>query len=141
MDAAAHHETFVHHTKAKTGSDRQFGLAFGVFFLAMAVWPLRHGGSLRVWAIACAIVLFGLAWLRPSMLHQPNRLWAAFGILLGKITTPLVTGILFFVIFTPAAFLMRLARKDPLRLRAEPASTTYWIKRTPGGQTSMMNQF
>lgn len=143
MNTAAHHEAFVHHSKANAASDRQFGLVFGFFFLATAVWPLRHGGALRLWAVPAAVVLFGLTWLRPSILHQPNRLWTAFGMLLGKMTTPLVTGALFFVVFTPAAFLMRLARKDPLRLRPEPASPSYWIKRTAAtpGHVSMTNQF
>ena len=46
-----------------------------------------------------------------------NKLWMKFGILLGMIISPIIMGIIFFVIFTPIAILMRLSGRDELRLR------------------------
>jgi hypothetical protein len=52
-------------------------------------------------------------------------------------------GVLFFLVLTPVAILMRWADRDVLRLRFDPATASYWIIRPSGGdrQTSMTSQF
>jgi hypothetical protein len=50
---------------------------------------------------------------------------------------------LFFVTVTPIAFIYRLLGKDPLRLKFEPDSSSYWIARQPPGPPpdTMTKQF
>ena len=69
----------------------------------------------------------------PSVLTQLNRLWLRFGLLLHRVVSPLVLGIMFFLVVTPTGIVMRLLGKDPLRLRYEETASTYWIDRTPPG--------
>tara|TARA_Y100000813_G_C23886605_1_gene222876 strand:+ start:261 stop:551 length:291 start_codon:yes stop_codon:yes gene_type:complete len=57
-----------------------------------------------------------------------NKLWMKLGILLGIIISPIIMGIIFFGIFTPIAFLMRLSGRDELRLHFKKKKT-YWIDR------------
>jgi hypothetical protein len=143
MNRAAHHETFVERAKVRRSSDSEFGVVIGLVLLAVGLWPLWHGGGARMPAIGVAAVLLALAWLWPAGLRPANRLWTAFGLLLGKITAPLVTGALFYLVFTPAAFLMRLAGRDALRLRSGSSSGSYWTNRAgpSSGAGSMTNQF
>jgi hypothetical protein len=42
-------------------------------------------------------------------------------------------GLMFFLVFTPMALLIRLRGKDLLRLRRDPEAPSYWIPRQPPG--------
>ena len=138
------HETTAHNDDIKMGSERGFGIVFGVVFLIIALWPLWKGGEVRLWAIGVGAVFLVLAFVYPVILRPLNRVWFKFGLLLGKIMTPIVMGFLFLVTFVPMAFIVRvIAKKDLLRLKLEPESASYWIQRTPPGPepSSMKNQF
>ena len=79
----------------------------------------------------------------PSILAPLNRLWLRFGLLLHRIVSPLVLGIMFFLVITPMGLLMRAFGKDLLRLKFDRAAASYWIERTPPGPPpeSMADQF
>ena len=75
----------------------------------------------------CGILLI-ITNTNAKVLLPLNKLWMKFGILLGMIISPIIMGIIFFGIFTPIAFLMRLSGRDELRLRFKKKKT-YWIDR------------
>ena len=62
---------------------------------------------------------------------------------MGKIMAPIIMGALLYLVVTPIGLLMRLFGKDPLRLKMDPSSKSYWIKRDPPGPApeSMSDQF
>jgi hypothetical protein len=68
--------------------------------------------------------------------------WMALGHLLGRIVSPIVLGLIFFVLITPVALLGRIAGRDPLRIKPR-AISSYWINREPAGPApdSFKNQF
>jgi hypothetical protein len=105
--------------------------------------PLGGGGAVRGWAIVVAAASLATALLRPSLLAPLNRLWTWVGLLLHRVVSPLVLGVLFFLVVTPVGLLMRARGKDPLRLRSDRVSNSYWIERRPPGPApdSMRNQF
>jgi predicted membrane metal-binding protein len=133
----------VTHVPPKIGSERSFGLVFAGVFVVIALWPLMRGDKLHLWWLVIAAGFLGVAFVAPRALAPLNRFWFRTGMLLGKIVTPLVMGILFFLVVTPVGFLVRFSGKDPLRLAFEPASKSYWIKRSPPGPVagSLKNQF
>jgi hypothetical protein len=137
------HEDSARTHDVKQGSDRAFGLVFTGFFALVGLWPLFKGEEARGWALGIALAFLVVALIRPSLLKPLNRLWFLFGLLLHKIVSPLVMGLLFFVTVTPIGLLMRLFGKDPLRLKMEPEAESYWIKREPPGPETggMKNQF
>ena len=51
--------------------------------------------------------------------------------------------VLFYMVVTPVALLMRMLSKDILRLRWEPEARSYWMLRVPPGPDpkTMANQF
>lgn len=136
-------ETVDHDRPVKTSSDRTFGVVFSVVFAIIATWPLIHDAPIRWWSAAVAIGLLGIAYAAPSVLTPFNRAWMAFGLLLHKVISPIIIGIIFFVAVTPLALLMRLLGKVPLQLRFDPKATSYWIVRTPPGPAgnTMKDQF
>jgi hypothetical protein len=65
------------------------------------------------------------------------------GLLLSRIVTPVVMGVVFFAVVTPVALILRVLGKDPLRLKLDPTAATYWIDRIPPGPSpeSIKDQF
>lgn len=124
-------------------SDRSFGFVFCAVFAIVGLLPMAHGGTARVWALLLSGIFAGVAVWAPRHLAPLNRRWMRFGLLLHKIVSPLVLGVLFFLVLTPTALLMRACGKDALRLRFEREATTYWIARVPPGPTgaSMKDPF
>ncbi len=137
------HEDLTREEHVEGSSDRSFGLVFAAVFVVVALWPLWSGGGLRWWAVGVAAAIAVVAVVMPRVLAAPNRLWLKFGLLLGRIVSPIALGILFYAVFMPTGALMRLFGKDPLKLKRDAAAATYWVDREPPGPppTSMTNQF
>ena len=127
----------------KLPSEQRFGLVFAIVFVLVALWPLLHGGGPRWWAIVVAVILGGLAAFLPIALQSPNRLWAKFGLLLGTIVSPVVTGVIFFIILSPLAVVMRVSGRDALRLKRTPKPGSYWVAppASAAESSSMRNQY
>ena len=130
-------------TEVKMGSERSFGIVFAIVFLLIAPFPLLGDGGVRLWSAGVAAVFGGLAFLAPELLAPLNTLWFKFGMLLSKIMSPIVMGILFFVTVTPTGLIMRARGKDLLRQKLDPDAETYWIEVDPeqAALTSMKKQF
>lgn len=137
------HENLNRDQHVEGSSDRAFGLVFAGGFLVIAVMPLFHGGALRWWSVGVAALVALVALVKPAFLAGLNRLWTKLGILLSKVVSPIALGILFYVVITPIGLVIRLAGKDPLRLKFDPNAESYWIPREPPGPPpgSMTNQF
>ena len=138
------HESFDREPVTEGSSDRSFGLVFTTFFGLLGVWPrLMHTRPPRLWAMCLSAAFLVLALMAPRVLGPLNRVWTLLGKLLARITNPVFTGVMFYVIFTPAGLLLRLLGKDLLRLRYDRSAATYWIRRDPAGllPDSMRNQF
>lgn len=137
------HESFDRDTTVQGSSNRTLGVVFAAVFLIIGAFPVLFGGAPRWWSLAVAAVFALIAFLAPALLGPLNRLWTRFGLLLHRIVSPLVLGIMFFLVVTPIALLMRALGKDPLRLRFEAGARSYWIERTPPGPPpqSLPDQF
>ncbi len=141
--STATHERYGTSEEVKLPSERSFGITFCVVFAIFAVISVWRGGS---WwpGLSGIAVAFGAAGLIvPAMLRPLNRLWFKFGLLLHKIMTPLIMGILFYGLITPVGLLMRLSGKDPMRMKGGADAQSYWIDREPipAGGDHMKNQF
>jgi len=137
------HEQFDRGAAAKAPSEHSFGVVFTVVLALIGLWPVIDREHPRYWFLLAAAVLLAVTFLVPRILHYPNRLWFHFGLLLHKIVSPLVLGIIFYATVVPTGFLMRLRGRDLLRLKRDPDAPSYWIERTPPGPDpkSMTAQF
>ena len=126
-------------TEIKIGSNKSFGIVFFIVFLLIAIYPLINNGELRIWSLIIAIIFLILGLINSKVLTPLNKLWFKFGLLLGKVVSPLIMGIIFFFVVTPTAFIMRIIGKDLLNLKFNNKKT-YWIEKT-GPKSKMKNQF
>lgn len=120
-------------------SNRSFGIVFFVVFLLVALYPLFNNEDIRIWSllVSSVFLIFGLK--NSQILTPLNKLWFKFGLLLGKIISPLVMALIFFVVVTPIGLVMRILRKDLLKLKYNP-NKSYWIEKK-GPKSKMKNQF
>ena len=124
----------------KISSNRSFGLLFFIVFLAISLWPLKSQEDLRLWAFILALIFFVLGILNSKFLTPLNKLWIRFGFFLGAIVSPIVMGIVYFLVVTPTGLFMRLLGKDLLKTNKEKNASTYWMKRDKQDST-MKKQF
>lgn len=133
---AMHSSTHEDLNRAETvtvGSDRSFGIVFTVFCALVALAQFWFGNP-AFWGWLIAAAIFGLFSLVYSRALRPlNILWFKFGMLLHHVLSPVVLGLMFFAVFTPIGWCMRLAGKRPLSLRFDAKAKSYWIERRPPG--------
>ena len=96
----------------KIGSNRSFGIVFFVVFLIIALWPLKNNLDIRIWSLITSFIFLILGILNSKLLSPFNKLWFKFGLLLGKIISPIVMGIIFFIVVTPTAIILKLFKSD-----------------------------
>ena len=137
------HESLATESAPSGSSDRAFGLLFSVVFAIIATFAVWKGRSSALWWLVAAFLSLVVALFAAPLLGPLNRGWRWLSLQLSKILNPIMMGIVFFAVLTPVAMIMRLAGKDPLRLRFEPEKPSYWLARTPvsEGKTSMKDQF
>ena len=123
----------------KIGSNRSFGITFFIVFLIISLYPLLNSESIRAWSLIISSIFLVLGFFNSKLLNPLNKIWFKFGLLLGKIISPIIMGIIFYLIVTPIALLMRLLQKDLLNLKFHE-NKTYWIKKS-GPKSKMKNQF
>lgn len=137
------HERFEARGEIKTSSNRSFGIVFTAVFGIVGTVPLISGNPVRWWSLGVAGIFLVVSIFYPAALAPLNRLWTKFGLLLHRIVNPFVMGLIFFLVVTPIALIMRAVGKRPLQTTIDYNVTSYWIRRNPPGPApeSMKRQF
>lgn len=125
--------------KIKVGSNRSFGIVFSIVFLLIALWPLLNNSEIRIWSLIISAIFLILGFLNSMLLNPLNILWFKFGLLLGKVISPLVMGLIFFCVVTPIGILMKIFMKDLLKLKYNNKNS-YWVDKN-GPKSKMSDQF
>ena len=123
-------------------SNKKFGFFFSGVFLTTGLFFLFSGELIAAYVFLVLTALFFIiALIKPNILLPLNQQWMRLGFFLGMIVSPCVLGLIFFLLFTPIALLMRLFGRDELRLGLNTRNS-YWIKRcTPIESGSFKQQF
>jgi hypothetical protein len=124
----------------KISSNRSFGIVFFVVFLFIALYPITYSEDIRIWSLIISFIFIILGLLNSKILTPLNKLWFKFGVILGKIISPIIMGIIFFLVVTPIGLIMKVLGKDLLRLKYNKKDNTYWIEKN-GPKSKMKNQF
>ena len=123
----------------KISSNRSFGIVFFIVFILIAFYPLINQEEIRIWSVLISLFFLILGIINSKILTPLNKVWFKFGIFLGKIISPIVMGLIFFLVVTPIAFLMRMLQKDLLNLKFSK-NNSYWIEKIEP-KSKMKNQF
>ena len=123
----------------KISSNRSFGIVFFIVFLLIALYPLTYSQDIRIWSVIISVIFLVLGLFNSKILTPLNKLWFKFGIFLGKIISPIIMGIIFFLVVTPIGLLMRSLGKDLINLKYNN-NKSYWIEKKDT-MSKMKNQF
>lgn len=116
-------------SKIELPSNKRFGIFFTLVFLISSIYfYLKEFNMVSYVLGTCVIVFFLITIFNSKILMPLNKLWMNFGLALGMIVSPIVMGVIFFVIFTPIGILMRLFGRDELFLQFK-TKPSYWTKR------------
>ncbi len=129
----------MNENKIKIGSNRSFGIVFFIVFFIISLFPLLKGNDIRIWSLLVSLIFLLLGLINSNILSPLNKLWFKFGLLLGNFISPIVMGLVFFLVVTPTGLFMRLIGKDLLNLNKKNVKS-YWIDKT-GPKSKMKNQF
>ena len=132
------------HSPQNLPSNRNFGFLFAGVFALLSAYAGYHGADgfkVYGWLIAGTVVGL-ITVVAPELLTPFNKAWMKLGDLMGKVVSPLVLGIIFFMLITPVALVTRLFGRDELRLKKTNASSYWidWVSPGPAGD-SFKNQF
>ena len=123
----------------KMSTNKNFGIVFFIFFFIIAMWPLLSSNDIRLWSLIISLIFLILGILDSKILTPLNKLWMKFGLFLGNLISPIIMGIIYFIVVTPTGLIMKILGKDLLLLKKNNMQT-YWIeKKDP--KTIMKNQF
>ena len=125
--------------KIKVSSNKSFGIVFSIFFLLISIYPLLNNDPIYYWSLFVSFIFLVLGLMNSKILSPLNLLWFKFGILLGKIVSPIVMGIIFFLVVTPISIILKIFGKDVLNLKFNN-NKTYWIVKD-GPKSNMKKQF
>jgi len=108
---------------------REFGLTtgaivavvFGLFF----PWLLEMGLVWWPWILCGVLSLMALA--APMMLRPVYRIWMRFGLVMSKITTPIIMGAVFYLLITPTGLVMKVFSRDPLHRKLMDEESSYRV--------------
>jgi hypothetical protein len=108
---------------------REFGFLTGGIIAGLfgLILPLMKGHSLPIIPWVIAIVLVGLAIFLPKSLDPIYRVWMKIGLALGWVNSRIILSIVFFIILTPMALIMKLLKRDTMARNFDFQGETYRI--------------
>ncbi len=122
---------------------RDFGLLIGALMpllFGLAV-PLLRRHSIPWWPWAIGAVLIVLALVAPKSLNPIYHGWMWFGLTLNKIETPIVLGIVFYLIVWPMGAIKKIFGEDAMRRKLNPKMDTYRVPSKERTKVSMERPF
>ena len=123
---------------SKRGSNKSFGIVFFIFFLILSFYFYFTEKNINLYLISISLIFLVLGLINSSILTPLNLLWLKFGILLGRVVSPIIMGLVFFGVVTPTGLIMKILKKDLLKLKRSEKKS-YWIERKT--KSEMKNQF
>jgi len=119
---------------------RRFAFPVGIAFLVIGAIILWRGhtsvatgfGTLGGLLLVAGVVV-------PSRLGPVYRAWMGLAVLISRVTTPIIMGIMYFVVIFPSGVLRRTLARNPISHVAEDGS--YWVSRKGKGKGNLSRQF
>jgi len=122
---------------------REFALVTGgivaVLFGLVLPWLIGLNYPVWPWGVGGGLVAWGL--VAPATLRPVYRIWMRFGLILNRITTPLILGVVFYLLIAPVGLAMRLLRRDPMARRLDDETTSFRVASRKAPKQNMEKPF
>ena len=131
----------INEIKSSSKELREFGILMGIFsgLLYCFLWWKKGGASVYLLGISGFFFLF--ACVLPAVLKPLQKIWMSLALVIGVGMSRVILAALFYLVFTPIGFFLRIKRKDLLQLKASPNDGSYWKDHTKRSKTDYDKQF
>ena len=127
----------------KLPSNKRFGFFLtGVSALLTAYFFWMYIGFWGWFFMSFTSITLLVTLINSNLLLPLNKSWMWLGLILSMIVNPIIMGVIFFLLFVPIGFVLRILGRDELQLKKRVTSS-YWKERSPIGPepSSFKNQF
>tara|TARA_B100001093_G_scaffold519849_1_gene610916 strand:- start:3192 stop:3635 length:444 start_codon:yes stop_codon:yes gene_type:complete len=140
--AIARKKNIMKYQQVELPSNRKFGFFFSlVFFILAAYFIYTQSKTTALAMLLVASLFLVIAFFKADLLLPLNKIWMRFGLLLGRVISPIILGIIFFGLITPYSVVIRIFGRDELYLRRSN-NKSHWINRSQSSpQTNFKRQF
>ena len=128
------------HRKDKISSEKNFGVVFAVFFVLLFFYYIFFENYYIFSFLLIAVIFLFFSYIYPRIFFIPNILWFKIGLILGRIISPIIIIILFYLVISPSGLILKIFNKKLIDKNIDKNKNTYWIKRIKS-ITTMKNQF
>jgi hypothetical protein len=111
----------------KVSSVRSFGIVFFLVFIIIALYPLLNNHEIRIWSLIVGFIFLFLGMVSSPILKPLNLIWFKLGLFLGKFISPIVMGIVYFLVVFPTFLLLKLFKRNYLNIKYDRNKNSYWI--------------
>ena len=112
--------------KNEFSSPKNFGFVFSFFFILVELYIFHNTGKFFMYLFPLSMSLFTIAFLKPNLLKTPNYIWYRFGVMLSKITNPVILFFIFYFLFFPISMLIKIFKGDLLKKKFDHKIKSYW---------------
>lgn len=117
-------------THSQTSELRKFGVIMTIFLALLGGLFLWRGRSCYWCFFALSLLFAGFGLVRPTVLGPVHETWMKLSRVIGWFMSRLILIILFYLVMTPTALLLRMFGKDMLNINfKKDSSESYWIPR------------
>ena len=122
---------------------RKFGLTTGAIFAVLFgfVLPLIWRVDAHRWPLVIGAVLCSVALISPRSLAPFYNIWMRIALILGWLNSRIILGVIFLLVVTPMALVMKLFGKDPMQRKLEAEKSSYRIASTPPAEDHMTTPY
>jgi len=122
---------------------REFGIVTGIIVVVLfgLLLPWLFSSSYPLWPWYVLAVLAGIAVVLPMALSPVYKVWMRFGLVMGWINTRLILGLIFYILFTPIAIILKILGKDPMLRKLDAGLQSYRIESKLSPRENMEKPF
>lgn len=122
-------------------SNQKFGRFFSlIFFIFSGYFYWKSEETLAIASCILGALFLTFSIVAPSLLTLLNKRWFEFGLLLGRLVSPIILGAIFFIVISPVALVTRFFGRDTLRIKKR-LIPSYWVAKEPADPDAFKNQF
>lgn len=129
----------IYELKMNKNYSRNLGILFSLIIFLIFLYNF-YLKNYNYYILSISIVLLFLSFKKPSYLNPFSFLWYRIGEILGVIITPIITNAVFFLLFTPLGFVLKMLGINLLVVKIQKSKESYWVERKIE-PTSMKRQF
>lgn len=126
-----------------TAGLRSFGLVTGLIvvliFAGFFPWLLDLGLIIWPWVVAAALWVPAL--LFPDSLRIVYKVWMRFGLVMSRITTPIILGTVFYLVIFPIGLIMKAISRDPMKRKFDNEAGSYRVTSVKSERTQIKRPY